>query len=77
MMSYTFYFFFPMNLVCFLIQALVSPFLLDDSVEDMNETYLSDPPGKFLFNALKLLSVQFITSFILSFSIIIRDYTVG
>ena len=37
----------------------MSPFLLDDSAEDMNESCLSDPPGKFIFSVLKYFSVQF------------------
>lgn len=36
------------TLSCYALQALVSPFLLDDSTDDLNEIYLGDPPGKLL-----------------------------
>ena len=35
-------------LLLFLLQALVSPFLLDDSAEDMDESCLGDPTGTLL-----------------------------
>jgi len=53
-----FYFIYSDTSPCYILQALVSQFLLDDSKDDLSESYLGDSPGKLLFCSLIFHLVQ-------------------
>jgi len=54
---------------CYALQALVSQFLLDDSTDDLSESYMADSPGKLLFSSLIFHLVQLVYTWLLLFPI--------
>lgn len=64
-----FYFLYLDTSPCYALQALVSQFLLDDSTDDLSESYLGDSPGKLLSGSLIFHLVQLVYAWLLLFPV--------